>query len=72
MAKKLLIYLAGTLLLAPCLIALCCDSLLLATFAIIYGVVLYRSPKFGTIIRKFWLKFWCMNLHLLKMLEVRE
>ena len=71
MAKKLLIYLAGTLLLAPCLIALCCDSLLLATFAIIYGVVLYRSPKFSTKIRKFWFEFWRMNIQARKMFEVR-
>lgn len=71
MAKKVLIYLAGSLLLAPCLIALCCDSLLFATFAIIYGVVLYHSPKFSTRIRKFWFEFWRMNIQAQKMLEVR-
>lgn len=71
MAKKVLIYLAGSLLLAPCFIALCCDSLLLATFAIIYGVVLYHSPKFSTRIRKFWFEFWRMNIQVQKMLEVR-
>ena len=67
--EKVLIYIAGSLLLAPCLIALCCDSLLFAAFAIIYGVVLYHSPKFSTRIRKFWRKFWRMNMELSKFYE---
>lgn len=71
MAKKVLIYLAGSLLLAPCFIALCCDSLLLATFAIVYGVLLWHSPKFSTRIRRFWFEFWRMNIQAQKMLEVR-
>lgn len=71
MAKKVLIYLAGSLLLAPCFIALCCDSLLLASFAIIYGVLLYHSPKFSTRIRKFWLEFWKINIRLTNIDEVR-
>jgi len=71
MAKKVLIYIAGSLLLAPCFIALCCDSLLFATFAIIYGVVLYHSPKFSTRIRRFWFEFWRMNIQAQKMLKVR-
>ena len=71
MAKKVLIYIAGSLLLAPCFIALCCDSLLLATFAIIYGVVLYHSPKFSTRIRKFWFNFWKISIKLTNIYEVR-
>ena len=71
MAKKVLIYLAGSLLLAPCFISLCCDSLLLATFAIVYGVLLWHSPKFSTRIRKFWLEFWKINIRLTKIYEVR-
>ena len=69
--RKVLIYGASSLLLAPCFIALCCDSLLLATFAIVYGVLLWHSPKFSTRIRKFWFEFWRMNIQAQKMLEVR-
>lgn len=72
MARKLFIFIAGTLMLAPIVMALCGNSLLYVTFAFAYAVVIWNSPKFSTTIRKFWLKFWCMNLHLLKMLEVRE
>lgn len=69
MAKKVLIYLAGSLLLAPCLIALCCDSLLFATFAIVYGVLLWHSPKFSPKLRRFWRNFWRFQMELLN--EVR-
>ena len=39
MAKKVFIYVAGSLILAPIVIALCCNSLLYITFAIAYTVV---------------------------------
>ena len=71
MAKKVFTFVAGSLLLAPCFIALCCDSLLLATFAIVYGGLLWHSPKFSTRIRRFWFEFWRMNIQAQKMLEVR-
>lgn len=71
MAKKLLIYLAGSLLLAPCFIALCCDSLLFVTFALLYGFILWHSPKLSTRIRRFWFEFWRMNIQAQKMFEVR-
>ena len=69
MARKVFIYIAGSLLLAPCFLALCCDSLLFATFATVYGVLLWHSPKFSTRIRKFWFEFWRINLMLNKEYE---
>lgn len=71
MAKKVFIYIIGTLLLAPCFMALCCDSLLFVTFALLYGVMLWHSPKFSTRIRKFWFEFWKMNIEVLNFYEVR-
>lgn len=64
MAKKVFTFVAGSLLLAPCFIALCCDSILFVTFAMVYGVVLYHSPKFSTRIRKFWFEFWRLNVQI--------
>lgn len=66
MAKKVFIYVAGTLILAPIVIALCCNSLLYVTFAIAYAVVIWNSPKFSTRIKRFWLEFWKINIHVTK------
>ena len=71
MAKKVFIFIAGTLILAPIVMALCCNSLLYITFAIAYAVVVWNSPKFSTRIRKFWFEFWRMNIQAQKMLKVR-
>lgn len=71
MAKKVFIFIAGTLILAPIVMALCCNSLLYITFAIAYAVVIWNSPKFSTRIRKFWLEFWKINIRLTNIYEVR-
>lgn len=64
MAKKVFIYVAGSLILAPIVMALCCNSLLYVTFAIVYAVVVWNSPKFSMRIRRFWLEFWRINIRL--------
>ena len=66
MTKKLFIFIAGTLMLAPIVLALCCNSLLFVTFAVIYAVVIWNSPKFSTRIRKFWLEFRKINIQVIK------
>ena len=69
MAKKVFIYVAGTLILAPIVMALCCNSLLYTTFAIAYAVVVWNSPKFSTRIRRFWLEFWKINIQVIREYE---
>lgn len=64
MTKKVFVFIAGTLILAPIVVALCCNSLLYITFAVLYAVVVWNSPKFSTRIRKFWLEFWKVNIRL--------
>lgn len=71
MAKKVFTFVVGTLLLTPCFMALCCDSILFVTFAMVYGVVLWHSPKFSTRIRKFWFNFWKISIKLTNIYEVR-
>lgn len=66
MAKKVFIYVAGSLILAPIVMALCCNSLLYITFAIAYAVIVWNSPKFCTRIKRFWLEFWKINIQLTK------
>ena len=66
MAKKVFIYVAGSLILAPIVMALCCNSLLYITFAIAYAVIVWNSPKFSTRIKRFWLEFWKINIQLTK------
>lgn len=69
MTKKLFILIAGTLMIAPIVIALCCNSFLFTTFAVIYAVVIWNSPKFSTRIRKFWLEFWKINIQAIREYE---
>ena len=69
MAKKVFIYVAGTLILAPIVMALCCNSLLYITFAIAYAVVVWNSPKFSTRIKRFWLEFWKINIQAIREYE---
>ncbi len=71
MAKKLFTFVAGTMLLAPIIMALCCNSLLFTIFAIVYGIALWYSPKFSTRIKKFWKNFWKVNMEVLTFYEVR-
>ena len=66
MAKKVFIFIAGSLILAPIVMALCCNSLLYVTFAIAYAVAVWNSPKFSTRIRKFWLEFWRIKIQVTK------
>lgn len=71
MAKKLFTSVAGTLLLAPIIMALCCNSLLFTTFAIAYSIALWHSPKLSTRMKRFWRKFWKVNMEVLTFYGVR-
>lgn len=64
MIKKVLTFIAGTLILAPIVIALCLNSLTCTSFALIYAVLVWNSPKFSVRVRKFWLEFWKINLRM--------
>lgn len=69
MTKKLFIFIAGTLILAPIVMALCCNSLLYLTFAAVYAFVVWNSPKFSTRIKRFWLEFWKINIQAIREYE---
>lgn len=69
MTKKLFIFIAGTLILAPIVMALCCNSLLYLTFAAVYTFVVWNSPKFSTRIKRFWLEFWKINIQAIREYE---
>ncbi len=64
MIKKVLTFIAGTLILAPVLIAFCCNSLIIVVIAIVYTILVWHSPKFSVRVRKFWLEFWKINLRM--------
>lgn len=66
--KSILIYTVGTLLFFPCMLA-ASDDILGALIAIVWGVLLWYSPKFCHPIRKFWLAFWKVNYKILAMLD---
>ena len=58
--KQLFIFIIGTLLFVPIVIALCCNSL-----------VFVSIPKFSPRLRKFWLEFWKINLRVTSTMRVR-
>lgn len=69
MAKKLFILFAGTFMLAPIVIALCSNDLIVVSCAVLYFFIVWNSPKFSVGMRKFWLEFWKINMRLLSMME---
>ena len=60
--EKVFIMTVGSLLLTPIFFALCSDSILLVLCAVVYGFILWNSPKFSPKVRKFWRKFYRINL----------
>lgn len=67
--KQLFIFIIGTLLFVPIVIALCCNSLVFVSIALVYALVIWNSPKFSTRIRKFWLEFWKINIQVIREYE---
>lgn len=63
--KSVAIYSLGTILLSPSVVLLCCDNVVGVLIGIVWGTVLYHSPKFSPMIKKFWLKFWKINLQIM-------
>lgn len=56
--KSAIIYLIGNILLFPCCILICSDSIIGMVCGLIWGMLLWHSPKFSPSIRKFWLNFY--------------
>ena len=69
--KQLFIFIIGTLLFVPIVIALCCNSLAFVSIALVYALVMWNSPKFSPRLRKFWLEFWKINLRVTSTMRVR-
>lgn len=62
--KSVIIYLAGAILFLPC-IFVCSDNIVGVICGLIWGVLLWHSPKFSPVIRKFWLKFYKTGLRMI-------
>lgn len=62
--KSVVIYVLGIILMSPCIL-LASDSLIGASIALIWGVVLYHSPKFCRQFKKFWRLFYRANFKLI-------
>lgn len=69
--KQLFIFIIGTLLFVPIVIALCCNSLVFVSIALVYALVMWNSPKFSPRLRKFWLELWKINLRVTSTMRVR-
>ena len=69
--KQLFVFIIGTLLFVPIVIALCCNSLAFVSIALVYALVMWNSPKFSPRLRKFWLEFWKINVRVTSTMRVR-
>lgn len=57
MRNKVLTFLAGYILLLPCFLGLCTESIGYIVFAGLYAIILWFSPKYDNRIKVFWRKF---------------
>jgi len=61
-------YLAGTVLMLPCLAVLSGD-MLVGTLSLGYGILLYSSPKFSVGARRFWRTWHRVNFRIINTLR---
>ena len=64
--NELYVLIIGTIILAPIFISLCGDTITSFAFSIVYGTLVWISPNFSTRIKKFWRKFYRINLRLMQ------
>lgn len=66
--KQILIYIAGTLILVPCFMVFT-DNLLVDIFAIMYTLVVYKSPKYSQKAKRFWRTWFKQNLKITSIIK---
>lgn len=71
MVRKVFVFIIGFSLILPVLLALCSETIWFVAIMTVYVLILYHSPKFSPIIRKFWIKFWKTTMELNRAIEVR-
>jgi len=72
MKKKALTYVAGIILFLPVIFAFICNDTFVFIFAVVYGIILFNSPKFSTRIKNFWRRFWKIQKSIEMSLEEYE
>ncbi len=63
--KGVLIYLLALILWFPPVLLVSCNNPIVAFVGVMWGVVLYHSPKFSPAIKKFWRQFYRVNFRVL-------
>lgn len=62
--KSIAIFSLGCILMCPSLLSLSGDCIN-AFIGIVWGVILYQSPKFSPVIKNFWSCWWQTNMKIL-------
>lgn len=62
MIKDIVIFLMGAALIVSCLFLTLSDEAVSAAAGLVWGGVLYASPRFSNNIRLFWRRFWRINI----------
>ena len=69
MKHPVLTYIVGTLIIAPAVIGLLSDGLLVIALSILYGIAVFISPKYIPMTRKFWRAWHRENFRIINFLQ---
>jgi hypothetical protein len=67
MRKELTVFVVGSILFVPAFVLMCCGDPFAVTLSVVYLVMLWHSPKVSARIRRFWRKFWRVNIYLVNL-----
>ena len=65
--KSVIFYILGTIALFPCVLVVS-DSIVGGAVALVWGCIVWHSPKFCPALRRFWRNFWKVNYKLMDFL----
>lgn len=62
--KGVMIYIAGCMIVSPCVFGLMTGSVIITLLVIVYGAVIAVSPLYSDIVRKFWRAWYRENFRI--------
>lgn len=66
---QIIIYVVGCIILAPAIIGILSDSLLVMSLSVLYGALVFLSPSFSSVARRFWREWHRTNYRLTNLLS---
>ena len=67
--KKIVVYIVGSLILAPAVIGVLSGSFLVMSLSVLYGAAVFLSPSYSSVARCFWREWHKINFQLTNLLS---